>query len=150
MANKPVYIFGRSFYDIDKVTWSYRRETPQEVAKAINSGYEVDCDKSVRFIDFLINEFYSFGKANTFASHGGSGKRKSITDGIDFYKLRLPARSLPQNRFQKKMMVPVDVSNLADNRCRDGKLGRHLVSSKIYRKIDQTKRTLRKRLAAIR
>jgi hypothetical protein len=149
MANKPTYVFGRSFYNHEEITWSYGRESAKEVAEVIQSGYKMNRGAALKFINFLINDFYSFGTSNTYVSRENNGKKKSATDGIDFYTLRLPAQSVMVRPSECSLMVTVDLetsSHLGIQKER-----RHSWSSLrlLQRKARQIKRNIHKRIAAL-
>lgn len=90
MANKPTYVFGDAFYAIDGVNKTLSHKDPAVIADEIDAGYDLDTSTTRRFVHYLVNEFYSFGKAKTFTRTEPDGALMTVTEKIDFYELRLP------------------------------------------------------------
>lgn len=100
MMRKPCYIFGEAFYQFDGVNKrveSINFEEDEKIdilAKDILLGFDVDYDKCLRFINYLISDFYSFGKAKTKIRKEPDGSLRTITTSIDFYKFNLDGKNL--------------------------------------------------------
>jgi len=89
MAGKPCYIFGEAFYQFDGINCGFQGEDPAEMAQKMARGMVVDQVRSHRFIYYLREEFYSFGKSKTAKQRGADGAFITITKSISFYRLTL-------------------------------------------------------------
>ncbi|MCF7522101.1 glycosyltransferase [Neisseria sp. ZJ106] len=94
MLNKPTYIFGDAFYAHKEVnrTVPYligEDEEIENLAKDIIQGFDVNNDKMLRFLHYLVYSFYSFGIPKTISRKEADGSLRTITTGIDFYNLKL-------------------------------------------------------------
>ncbi len=89
LFNKKVICTGESFY------------AHEGLASTITDCFEffneieydhcrLDYDKVLRFIYFLRNEFYSFGKSNSRLEINEEGSYNRITESIDFYTINHP------------------------------------------------------------
>lgn len=100
MMNKPCFIFGNAFYAHDGLNQSIKNldfETDgdiETVAQKIITGINVNEEKMHRFIHYLTEEFYSFGKPKTISRKEKDGSLRTITTGIDFYRLRLENKTI--------------------------------------------------------
>lgn len=85
---KPVLYVGEAFYGHDEI--NKKVHTPQEAVETLNNLFTVNRDKVKRFIYYLVNDFYSFGKTRyeTFTREDGS--QYNVTRDIDFYMINLP------------------------------------------------------------
>ena len=92
LAQKPCYIFGNAFYCFDGINQKITTEeieNPNRIVDKILKGSSVDYELVRKFVFYLKNKFYSFGKAKTIARKEKDGSLRTITTGIDFYKLCL-------------------------------------------------------------
>jgi Capsule polysaccharide biosynthesis protein len=85
---KPVLYVGDTFYGFEGI--NKKVTTPEEANKVLKDLFVVDEEKVLRFIYYLINEFYSFGKAHTEIVPQNDGSTISRTVRIDFYKINIP------------------------------------------------------------
>lgn len=95
MLQKPTYIFGQAFYACDGLNKTVDnfdlldKDSIDNLAKEIIQGHAVDVQKMQRFLHYLVNEFYSFGTPKTISRKEKDGSLRTITTGIDFYRLQL-------------------------------------------------------------
>lgn len=96
MMQKPCYIFGEAFYQIDDVNYEvkkieYMNENKiKDLAHKISvDSIQFDTDKMYKFIHYLVNDFYSFGKSQVKTRVEPDNSLRSITTNIDFYKIVL-------------------------------------------------------------
>lgn len=96
MMQKPCYIFGDAFYQIDDVNYEVKKIEYMNENKIIDLAHkisvdsiQVDTDKMYKFIHYLVNDFYSFGKSQVKTRVEPDNSLRSITTNIDFYKIVL-------------------------------------------------------------
>lgn len=96
MMQKPCYIFGEAFYQVEGVNYKVRNVEYMNESKIIDLAYKisvgnlkVDTDKMYKFINYLINDFYSFGKSQVKTRVELDNSLRSITTKIDFYRIVL-------------------------------------------------------------
>ena len=87
LFNKPVLHCGEAFYGFPGV--SQQVLSDEDVGRAVTS-FKPDREKVIRFVSYLINDFYSFGKFTTRKVRWHDGSLMTATTGIDFYTLRMP------------------------------------------------------------
>lgn len=92
MMGKPCFIFGEAFYAIDGVNKRISGSA-SEVVLNILSDVTVNMELVYKFIYYLIDDFYSFGKSRTLTKQEQDGSLRTQTLGIDFYDLKLPDQS---------------------------------------------------------
>ncbi|VGO17406.1 hypothetical protein PDESU_06002 [Pontiella desulfatans] len=93
---KPVYHAGAAFYSHPAIN---RQVTAaEEILEGIQSGFKPNREKVYRFISYLINDFYSFGKFTTREAKWEGDSRMTVTTAIDFYQIR----GLGQTRFNAR------------------------------------------------
>lgn len=98
MLKKPTYIFGEAFYAHDGLNKTIEpmdfleKANIDKLAKDMIDGHTVDVQKMHRFIYYLTNDFYSFGKPKTITRVEKDNSLRTITTGIDFYQLRLDGK----------------------------------------------------------
>ncbi|WP_320034576.1 hypothetical protein [Halarcobacter sp.] len=86
MYSKPVYHFGDAFYSHPSINKEVK--TSNEVVDFLkNNHLKVDKQKVERFISYLIDEFYSFGKFFTEEITLEDNSKRTITTKINFYKI---------------------------------------------------------------
>ncbi|KAG1707715.1 Capsule polysaccharide export protein KpsC [Nymphon striatum] len=83
---KPVMYFGEVFYGDDRINRKVDNE--KDVLNILESGFEPEKETIFRFLNFLIFEFYSFGKFTTAERKWEDGGRMTFTSNIDFYQIR--------------------------------------------------------------
>ncbi|NOV22347.1 glycosyltransferase [Cupriavidus necator] len=86
---KPVLHCGQAFYGSAGLAHQVLDES--EVVAALNN-LKPDFEKSLRFLSYLVNDFYSFGKFKTRKVKWHDGSLMTATTAIDFYKIRFPGR----------------------------------------------------------
>ncbi|MDK3023791.1 glycosyltransferase [Cupriavidus taiwanensis] len=86
---KPVLHCGQAFYGAPDLSRQVLDE--DDVVEALKS-FRPDFEKSLRFLSYLINDFYSFGKFKTRKVKWHDGSLMTATTAIDFYKIRFPSR----------------------------------------------------------
>ncbi|WP_454738213.1 capsular polysaccharide export protein, LipB/KpsS family [Cupriavidus necator] len=86
---KPVLHCGRAFYSAPGLARQVLNEG--DVVEALSS-FKPDFEKSVRFMSYLINDFYSFGRFKTRKVRWHDGSFMTATTEIDFYNLRFPGK----------------------------------------------------------
>jgi len=84
---KRVLYCGEAFYGTEGLA---RQVVDEEEVNAALRGFTPDVEKSLRFINYLVNKFYSFGKFTTRRVKWHDGSLMTATTDIDFYKLRIP------------------------------------------------------------
>lgn len=84
--NKPVLYCGDVFYKDDRI--NKQVSSSKEVLKIIEENFQPDQEIVYRFLYFLIEEFYSFGKFATREIPWEDGGRMTVTTDIDFYHIR--------------------------------------------------------------
>lgn len=100
MMEKPCYIFGEAFYNIETVnkTVGYvdvsNPKTIDLLAKDIMQGFDVNVSLMQRFIAYLIHDFYSFGTPTTTTRKEKDNSLRTITTGIDFYQININEQRL--------------------------------------------------------
>lgn len=88
MWYKPVLHVGEAFYSIDGV--NKKVKTPKEVKKCIKNLFNVDRVKVHKFINYLINDFYSFGEPRSEVVQRKDGSKFNVTREINFRKIVIP------------------------------------------------------------
>ncbi|WP_423455398.1 glycosyltransferase [Ottowia sp. VDI28] len=89
MYGKQVIIGGEAFYESDKLV--SKACTSDELIASIRKGDTASEDDKIKFIHYLISEFYSFGHFETRKIPWEGGGNMTITSKIDFYQIRIPA-----------------------------------------------------------
>jgi hypothetical protein len=96
MMSKPCYIFGNAFYEHDNLNYKvlkYEYKDDQKLnllaKKIISSDFKFDQNKAYTFIDFLVNNFYSFGDVTTSQRIESDSSKRTITKKINFYDLKI-------------------------------------------------------------
>jgi predicted glycosyltransferase involved in capsule biosynthesis len=84
--NKPVLYCGDVFYNDDRINKQVL--SVEEVLKTIAGDFQANKDVVYKFLYFLIEEFYSFGKFTTKEIPWEDGGRMTVTTDIDFYHIR--------------------------------------------------------------
>lgn len=89
MLNKPTYILGNAFYSVDGINKSIDNFDVSTFVNEITHLYVPDREKSLSFIHYLYNFFYSFGTPKVVTRKESDGSLRTITTGIDFYKVNV-------------------------------------------------------------
>lgn len=90
MLGKPCYIFSEAFYSFEGMNSQVRNFDSEYFAELVCRGMKVDLERMLRFIHYLREEFYSFGRAKYRSWEQGDGSRRKAATEIDFYEIRLP------------------------------------------------------------
>lgn len=98
MAQKPCLVFGDAFYQHEGLNVRASCLDPKHIAERLTSIGEVDAERALRFSRYLIEDFYSFGKAQVHERLEKDGSLRSITTGIDFYDITIPCLGISQTR----------------------------------------------------
>lgn len=88
MYEKHVIVCGEAFYDSGRLV--SKAYTLSDLLRCINEGDPSTTLNKLKFINYLINEFYSFGKFQTRTIPWHEGGLMTITTSIDFYKINIP------------------------------------------------------------
>ncbi|SOZ38297.1 putative glycosyltransferase involved in capsule biosynthesis, similar to kpsS (plasmid) [Cupriavidus neocaledonicus] len=102
---KPVLHCGHAFYSAPGLTREVLNE--DDVVNALNC-FKPDFEKSLRFLSYLINDFYSFGKFKTRRVKWHDGSFMTATTAIDFYKIRFPGRPEMTRHLRESVEVSSD------------------------------------------
>jgi|AGTN01.1.fsa_nt_gi Predicted glycosyltransferase involved in capsule biosynthesis len=82
MYDLPVYVSGMAFYEGERLAMQVDRLTD-----VIDCRYKMDALARLKFTNFLINKFYSFGSLETRAVIDDFGFRMTATTGIDLHQI---------------------------------------------------------------
>ncbi|MCO4889692.1 glycosyltransferase [Cupriavidus sp. WGtm5] len=102
---KLVLHCGQAFYGAHGLTYQVSDESD---AVAVLNGCKPDFEKSLRFLSYLINDFYSFGKFKTRKVKWHDGSFMTATTAIDFYKIRFPGRPEMNRSLREAVEVSSD------------------------------------------
>lgn len=89
MMGKPCFIFGDAFYSFDGINKTASASDVNRFCYQLETSFEVNMEKVIRFIHFLKSEFYSFGSPVSKVRHELDGSLRNITTDIDFYEIRI-------------------------------------------------------------
>lgn len=97
MWEKPVLYVGEAFYGHEGL--NKKVNTSEEAINVLNNGelFQIDSEKMLRFLHYLVFEFYSFGKMVTEIVTRSDGSMFNVTRNIFFYQISIP--SYPIQRF---------------------------------------------------
>lgn len=104
MWERPVLYAGEVFYGHEEI--NRQVSSVREVVEALESPFRPSREKMLRFIAYLINEFYSFGKFVTRETPWRGGGRMTVTTDIDFYQIRNIGRTEYVRRVAGMPTVP--------------------------------------------
>jgi len=90
MASKPCYVFSEAFYTFPGLNEKMESLDLDGFIDRISCGLTVDRQRMFRFIHFLRNRFYSFGRGRFASWLDEDGSTRKVTTSIDFYEIRLP------------------------------------------------------------
>ena len=83
---KPVICTGTAFYGHPEL--SQQAKTAEEVLSILASKWRPSREKTLRFLHYLVEEFYSFGEQRTREVRMPDGSRMTATTHIDFRVVR--------------------------------------------------------------
>lgn len=89
MMGKSTYIFGEAFYQFDGLNVQVDEFDVDDFLEKLLRSYEFKREKMIRFIGYLFMNFYSYGIPQVKLRREADGSNRSITTGIDFYKIRI-------------------------------------------------------------
>jgi len=84
--NKPVLYCGLVFYSDDRI--NKKVKNVEDVISVLESDFKPDKETIYRFLYYLLEKFYSFGKFETKEVPWEDTGRMTVTSGIDFYKIQ--------------------------------------------------------------
>lgn len=100
---KPVIHMSHAFYRSDLL--NRYASSAEEILELINKGFIVSQESVERFISYLINDFYCFGRMKTRNNENYTDKaRMTVTTGIDYYKFSVDN----VNYFNDTRVSPID------------------------------------------
>ncbi|OME86471.1 MULTISPECIES: glycosyltransferase [Paenibacillus] len=103
---KPVLYVGDVFYAHPEI--NRKVSTPKEALAILDNLFVVNSDKTRRFVNYLINKFYSFGIFENEIVEKDDGSHFNITRKIQFYKIRVPGS--PERRLTIRTRHLIDTS----------------------------------------
>ncbi|EWY35736.1 hypothetical protein N825_36090 [Skermanella stibiiresistens SB22] len=83
---KPVFYAGQAFYGHDGMNMQVR--TADQLIEALEAGFKPDPEKILRFLSYLVHEFYSFGEFVTKPVKMPDGGNMTATTDIRFQVIR--------------------------------------------------------------
>ncbi len=103
LFNRPVIHASQAFYSDEGLNRS--AATPDRVVSLLNEGFSVDQDARLRFISYLLEDFYSFGMFIVSERVHTDNARLTITDRIDYYRI---------NHLGERVLDTMDNSRIVD------------------------------------
>ncbi|PZT47650.1 capsular biosynthesis protein [Helicobacter valdiviensis] len=91
MLKKPCIVCAEAFYFIEGV--NFKADSQEKLLKLLTSRLAVNEAKMIKFIHYLVYEFYSFGKT-TYRRYSKNGELYSKAVNIDFYELNLRGKKV--------------------------------------------------------
>ncbi len=110
---KPVLVAGTALYGHPGLSVQVR--SAADVMAALGR-FRPDEEKVLRFIHYLVFEFYSFGKFQTREVAWTAGAKMTATVGIDYEVVRLPGQ--PSIRYERRSTVEVAEGSILFDRYR--------------------------------
>lgn len=92
MWNKPVIYTATAFYASDRL--NRKAVTASDVLEIIDSGFKPDFNDSIKFLSYLINDFYSFGTMQVYEKKYTNSANLTITDKVDYYQVNIDGKNL--------------------------------------------------------
>lgn len=89
MMQKPTFIFGDAFYAFSGLNKKINNYDVNLFVEEITKNNSFDYLKMIKFIYYLHSVFYSYGIPNVKIRNEADGSKRSITTGIDFYKIKI-------------------------------------------------------------
>lgn len=87
LFNTPVIYAAQAFYADD--TLNRKASTTDRVLELLREGFAVDQASRFRFLSYLIDDFYSFGKFTVTEKAYTDNAKLTITERIDYYRVNL-------------------------------------------------------------
>ncbi|WP_320034575.1 glycosyltransferase [Halarcobacter sp.] len=84
--DKPVYYCGEVFYSDNRINKNIT--SSKQLLDYLDNNFKPDTKTTYRFLYYLLEEFYSFGTFGTKEVRWKDGGRMTVTNSIDFYKIR--------------------------------------------------------------
>ncbi len=99
LFNVPCLYTAQAFYADDAL--NRQAVTADEVLTFLASGFSVEQDSRLRFISYLIDDFYCFGSFTVIERQRDSRARITATTNIDYYRISIEGRrvlDIPQHK----------------------------------------------------
>lgn len=93
--NRPVIHASQAFYSDEGL--NRPAATADRVLSLLQEGFSVDQDSRFRFLSYLLEDFYSFGKFTVSERIHTDNARLTITDRIDYYRVNLLGERILDN-----------------------------------------------------
>jgi predicted glycosyltransferase involved in capsule biosynthesis len=90
MMGKPCFVFGHAFYAFEDVNQTTAAGDVAEFCRQLQRGAAVNMETVYRFVHYLKQTLYSFGRSRTKLVQEADGSMRNATTTIDFYEVRLP------------------------------------------------------------
>lgn len=87
LFGKPVIYTAQAYYANDKL--NQKALDSGDVLRILNSGFSVDEESKIRFVSYLLEDFYSFGKFTTETREYEGRADLTITTNIDYYRVNI-------------------------------------------------------------
>ncbi|MEG9415572.1 galactosyltransferase-related protein [Vibrio cholerae] len=97
--NKFTYHFGQAFYSFDGLNKEV--STAEELVNEIRAGNIFDKEKAIKFIDFLVNDFYSFASWERKERSYTDKAKLSISKNIKYSKVNVFERGVSYGNYQE-------------------------------------------------
>ncbi|KAB0670658.1 glycosyltransferase [Aeromonas veronii] len=85
--NKPVIYTAQAFYADDDL--NVQAKNTNDVLRIIKSNFQPNKDKVIRFLSYLINDFYSFGSMGVYEKKHTENANLTITTALDYYRVNV-------------------------------------------------------------
>lgn len=108
MMQKPTFIFGNAFYSFSGLNQKINNYDVNYFIEKIIENNNFDYLKMIKFINYLHRDFYSYGISDVKIRNEPDGSKRSITTGIDFYKLKVAGEF--DINFKRENRVPLSKS----------------------------------------
>lgn len=108
LFGKPVMYASRAYYANDKLNNSVKEV--KDVIDVLNSNFEVNNDARYRFLSYLLEDFYSFGKFTTEKREFKGRASLNITTNIDYYRVNVLGRRIldvPSSKRYENVKAPI-------------------------------------------
>ena len=113
LYGKPTLVAGSAFYAHPDIT--YHVQNTNDVLNGLS--FKPDNEKILRFLSYLINNFYSFGTFKTRIVDWIDGSKMSATSEINYYCVRFPNE--PEMILECSTVPQITSSSLLFDRYRD-------------------------------
>ncbi|MDX0605612.1 hypothetical protein GOD78_31370 [Sinorhizobium medicae] len=87
LFDRPVIHTAQAFYSDEKL--NRKATTADQVLEILKNGFEVEQESRLRFLSYLIEDFYSFGKFTVSERQHTGNAKLTITERIDYYRVNL-------------------------------------------------------------